>query len=151
MPDANPKPTTRKRKRAKAKAAPAASGKARKPAAAAKRKTTASAKAKAAAAGKASPKRKATSARKATRPADLPREALKSLEDGQRAALDAVRKFAETLDSAMPLRGEGGPRRQEIVDSALEMAERLVQTQYDLLRRIMQSAGKPFGDPRKRG
>jgi hypothetical protein len=37
---------------------------------------------------------------------------LKSLEDGQRAALDAVRKFVDTVEGALPPRGEGAPRRQ---------------------------------------
>ena len=33
-------------------------------------------------------------------------------------------------------------RRQEIVDAAMDMADRLVHTQYDFLRRVVQSAGK---------
>jgi hypothetical protein len=171
MPDTTPKATTRKRKpaKARAKAAPAR-GKARtarKTATTAKRKATATSKAKAGSARKATgAKRKAASKASASAsarggsararrgrgsPAALSRDALRSLEEGQRAALDAVRKFVETVDSALPLRGDGGPRRQEIVDSALEMAERLVQTQYDLLRKVVQSAGRPFGDARKRG
>jgi hypothetical protein len=77
---------------------------------------------------------------------------LRSVEDGQRAALDAVRRFVDTVERALPLPGDGAPRRQqEIVDSALEMADRLVQTQYDLLRKAVRSASRTFGDSVKRG
>jgi flagellar biosynthesis/type III secretory pathway protein FliH len=63
------------------------------------------------------------------------------LEEGQRAAADAVRRFLDTVESTIPRR-DGTLNRQEIVDSALEMAQRLIQTQYDILRRVVQSAGR---------
>ncbi|MDQ6811422.1 MAG: hypothetical protein M3Z95_05950 [Actinomycetota bacterium] len=75
---------------------------------------------------------------------------LKSLEDGQKAAIDAVRKFLDTVDKSLPMRGDGPPKRQEIVDSALEMTDRLVHTQYDFLRKVVHSAGKTLGDSAKR-
>jgi flagellar biosynthesis/type III secretory pathway protein FliH len=134
MPDSTAKPKATKRKPSKARSASkAATGS----------KATARAKAGAS-------KRKAGGARKAStkaRASALPRDALKSLEEGQHAALEAVRKFVETVDNALP--GEGRARRQEIVDSALELAERLVHTEYDLLRRLLQSAGR-LGDTGKR-
>jgi hypothetical protein len=37
---------------------------------------------------------------------------------------------------------EGPSRRQEIIDSALEMADRLVHTQYDFIRKTVDSARK---------
>ncbi len=82
----------------------------------------------------------------------VPRDVLKSVEDGQRAAVDAVRRFIETVDRALPIRESRAThsRRQEIVDSAMEMAERLVQTQYDLLRKAVRSASRTFGDSGKR-
>ena len=67
---------------------------------------------------------------------------LKSLDDGARSAIDAVHKFVETVDRALPPRGEGPSRREEITDSALEMVQRLVHTQSDFLRKIVDSAGK---------
>ena len=73
-----------------------------------------------------------------------------SLEEGQRTAVEAMRKFMDTVDSALPLRVESARNRQEVVDSALEMAERLVQAQYDFLRRVAQSASRTFGDSVKR-
>jgi tRNA(Ser,Leu) C12 N-acetylase TAN1 len=67
---------------------------------------------------------------------------LKSLDDGARSAIDAARKFVETVDRALPLRGEGPSKREEITDSALEMAQRLVRTQSDFLRKVVDSAGR---------
>jgi len=73
---------------------------------------------------------------------------LGSVEEGQRAALDAVRRFMDTVERALPLGNGASRRQQEVVDSAMEMAERLVQSQYDLLRKAVRSASKTFGDRR---
>ena len=80
------------------------------------------------------------------RTTELSEEVLQSVEDGQRAAIEAVRKFVDTVDQALPPHGEGPSRREEIVDSALEMSERLVNTQYDFLRHVVRSAGKSLGE-----
>ena len=37
------------------------------------------------------------------------------------------------------------PRGKEIIDAALEMADRLVHTQYGFLREVVDSAGKALG------
>jgi hypothetical protein len=93
-------------------------------------------------------KPRATSDRepKQTRPVDrtvdLSEEVLRSLESGQRAAIDAVRKFVDTVDKTLPALGERPSRRQEVVDAAMDMADRLVHTQYDFIRDVVQSAGK---------
>ena len=76
------------------------------------------------------------------RTAELSDEILTSLEAGQRAALEAVTKFVDTVDQALPALGERPSRRQEIVDAAMEMADRLVHTQYDFLRKVVRDAGK---------
>jgi hypothetical protein len=85
-------------------------------------------------------KRDARSAAKRT--TELSEDVLQELEDGAQSAIEAVRKFLGTVDEALPLRGEGPSKREEITDSALEMAQRLVHTQYDFLRKVMDSAGK---------
>jgi hypothetical protein len=77
---------------------------------------------------------------------ELSEGVLKSVEDGQRAAIEAVHKFVDTVDRALPPRGKGPSRREEIVDSALEMADRLVHTQYDFLRNVVHSAGKSLSE-----
>jgi len=76
------------------------------------------------------------------RTGELSGEVLKSLESGQRAAIEAVRKFVDTVDEALPALGDRPSRRQKIVDAAMEMADRLVHTQYDFLRKVVQDAGK---------
>ena len=84
-------------------------------------------------------------ARRFERTTDLSDEILKSLESGQRAAIEAVTKFVDTVDQALPALGDRPSRRQEIVDAAMEMADRLVHTQYEFLRKVVQSAGKTLG------
>jgi hypothetical protein len=76
------------------------------------------------------------------RTTNLSEELLDSVEKGQRAAIEAVRKFIDTVDQALPGVGEGPSRRQEIVDAAMDMADRLVHTQYDFIRKVIDSAGK---------
>ena len=76
------------------------------------------------------------------RTSELSDEVLKSLESGQRAAIEAVRKFIDTVDEALPAIGERPSRRQRIIDGAMEMAERLTHTQYTFLRDVVQDAGK---------
>jgi hypothetical protein len=78
----------------------------------------------------------------ADRTTELSEELLRSVEDGQRAAIEAVHRFVDSVDRALPPRGEGPSKRQEIVDPALEMADRLVHAQYDFIRKVVDSAGK---------
>ena len=78
---------------------------------------------------------------------ELSEEVLDSMETGQRAAIDAVRKFVDTVDQSLPLHGEGTSKRQDVIDSAMEMADRLVHTQYDFLRKVVDSAGKALSKP----
>jgi len=89
--------------------------------------------------------KKSTSAQQQTavdRTADLSDEVLKSVESGQRAAIDAVRKFVETVDEALPAIGGRPSRREAVIDAALEMADKLVHTQYDFLRSVVRSADR---------
>jgi hypothetical protein len=76
------------------------------------------------------------------RTAELSDEVLGSLESGQRAAIEAVRKFVDTVDQTLPPHGEAPSRRQEVIDGAMEMADRLVHVQYDFLRKVVADAGK---------
>lgn len=98
------------------------------------------------------PKARATRTPAAARPTSavdrttkLSEEVLESVEKGQRAAIEAVRKFVDTVDQALPALGEGPSRRQEIVDSAMEMADRLVHAQYEFVRKVIDTAGKSLG------
>ncbi|HSD80504.1 MAG TPA: hypothetical protein VLB47_07580 [Solirubrobacteraceae bacterium] len=75
------------------------------------------------------------------RSTELSDDVLKSLEAGQRAAIEAVRKFVDTVDEMLPALGERPSRREQVVDAAMEMADRLVHTQYDFLRKVVESTG----------
>jgi len=77
------------------------------------------------------------------RTTELSDEVLQSVESGERAAIDAVRKFVDTVDEKLPSLGDEHPStRQDIIDAALELSDRLVHTQYDFLRNVVDSAGK---------
>jgi len=85
-------------------------------------------------------KRDARSAAKRT--TELSEDVVRELEDGAESAIEAVRNFLATVDEALPPGGEGPSRREEIADSALEMAQRLVHVQAEFLRKVVDSAGK---------
>lgn len=80
----------------------------------------------------------------ADRPTELSEDVLEEVKAGQQAAIEAVRKFVDAVDKT--LEGAESPsKREEIVDSALDMADQLVQTQYDFLRKVVRSAGNSLG------
>jgi len=99
-------------------------------------------------------KKSTTSQRKAAvdRTADLSADVLKAVEAGQRAAIDAVRKFVDTVDEVIPALGDRPSRRESVIDAALDMADKLVTTQYDFLRSVVRSADRSLtmpGTPKK--
>ena len=81
------------------------------------------------------------------RTSELSDDVLKSLESGSRAAIEAVRKFVDVVDEALPAlpHGERPSRRREIVDAAMDMADRLVKTQSEFLRNVVHSAATTIG------
>ncbi|MGE5281666.1 MAG: hypothetical protein ACM3N0_04955 [Chloroflexota bacterium] len=80
----------------------------------------------------------------ADRPVELSEEVLEELREGQEAAIQAVRNFAKSVDET--LEGHESPSEaEEIVDSALKMADKLVETQYSFLKKVVESAGKSLG------
>ena len=81
----------------------------------------------------------------ADKPTELSEQALKSLRDGEKAALAAVRVVSHALDQVVPFQGEGPLARQKVIDAALEMADKLVQTQYAFLHTAVRSAGQIMG------
>lgn len=161
MPTPAKKPAARKSAAKKAAAKkPAAKSAAKKPTAkaAAARKPAAKKPAAKPAAKKPAAKR-AAGARKAAaatpkavvdRTAGLSDDVLKSLDRGQRAALEAVKKFTETVDEALPSRGSGPSQGEKVVAAALEMAENLVKTQYDFLRTVVKSADRELTGGKKK-
>ena len=72
---------------------------------------------------------------------------LKTVEAGQRAAIEAVRKFVNTVNEALPAIGDRPSRREAVIGAALDMADKLVMTQYDFLRSIVRSADRSLSKP----
>lgn len=81
------------------------------------------------------------------RAAGLSDDVLGSVEAAQRKAIKAVRKFAETVDEAMPSLGEGPSRGETVIGAALDMADNFVTTQYEFLRTVVESADSTLGSP----
>jgi hypothetical protein len=79
------------------------------------------------------------------RTTDLSEQVLEQIKVGQENAIEAVRKFTGSVDGALPPRQDGSSGGQEVIDSALEMSERLVQVQYDFLRNVVRSTGEALG------
>ena len=74
----------------------------------------------------------------------LSEDVLEEIKDGQEAAIQAVRGFVGSVDET--LAGSASPSQvEEIVDSALKMADKLVETQYDFLKKVVHSAGDSVG------
>ena len=63
-------------------------------------------------------------------------------EAGQRAAIEAVRKFVDTVDEVIPALGDRPSRRETLIDAALDMADKLVTTQYEFLRSVVRSVDR---------
>jgi len=79
------------------------------------------------------------------RTAVLSDDVLAEVEQGQRDAIKAVRGFLDTVDKALPPHDHESTRRGEIVGAAMEMADSLVRTQYEFVRKVVRSAGNTLG------
>ena len=68
-------------------------------------------------------------------------EVLDSIQAGQRTAMDAVRKFVDTLDEVTPNLVDESARKK-VLDAALDMVDQLVTVQLEFLRKVIGSAGE---------
>lgn len=94
---------------------------------------------------------RAVTQRRATvdRTAEMFTEVLKAVEDGQRAAIAAVPRFVDTADEVIPALGDRPSRREQVIDSVVHMADKLVTTQCEFLRSVVRSADRSLGTPPK--
>src|SRR5450755_2879856 len=77
------------------------------------------------------------------RSAELSDEVLKSVEESQRAAIDAAGRFVVTVEEALPQEVQGTSEvAKKITESGLETADRLVSTWYDFLRKVIGSTSR---------
>ena len=74
-----------------------------------------------------------------TEPAAQPDNAsrlIESIQDLEQSALEAVRRFVDTVDAQFPDVREDGPRRK-IIDSAFKMTEKMVNASNRLAENIV--------------
>ncbi len=70
---------------------------------------------------------------------------IETVSDTERAALDAVRSFVDTVDGAFPDIGDDAPRRK-IIESAFRMAEQLVGASNQFATNIVKVTERAVGD-----
>ncbi len=70
--------------------------------------------------------------------------------DTEKAALEAVRKFVDTVDGVFPDLTEDGPRRK-IIDSAFRMTEQLVGASNQLATNVVKVTESALGDLERSG
>ena len=75
------------------------------------------------------------------RTARLSNTLLKSFESSERAAIEAVGQFVITMEEAIPTEVTGTTEvAKKVTESGLEMVDQLVETEYDLLRHVVDGA-----------
>jgi len=84
------------------------------------------------------------------RTAELSEQVLEQVKESQESAIEAVRKFMSSVDDALPPDREGQSRRQQVIDSALEMSEKLVHSQYAFLSGVVHSTREALGATSKK-
>jgi hypothetical protein len=68
---------------------------------------------------------------------------LTSVEEGERAAIDAVGQFVITIEEALPQEvASTSDVAKKITESGLAMADRLVHTEYEFLRSVVGTTAK---------
>jgi len=77
------------------------------------------------------------------RTSELSEELFTSLETGERAAIEAVGQFVIAVEEALPQEVAGTAEvAKKITESGLQMADRLIHTQYEFLRKVTDSTAK---------
>ncbi len=70
---------------------------------------------------------------------------IESVRHAEENALEAVRRFVDTVDSVFPDLGQDGPRRR-IIDSAFKMTQELVGTSTELAETILKATSDTLGE-----
>lgn len=64
-------------------------------------------------------------------------DVIDAIESGELAGLEAVRRFVDSVDEALPAPdGVPSPDREKIIDSAFKMVEQLLSVSNDFARNI---------------
>ncbi|MGZ4521600.1 MAG: hypothetical protein ACXVXW_14480 [Mycobacteriaceae bacterium] len=67
-------------------------------------------------------------------------EVLESVRDRQQTVIEAMRKFVDRLDEALPDLGE--ERRKKVLDALVDFAEKLGTTTNDFVAKMVRSASE---------
>lgn len=76
---------------------------------------------------------------------------IESFNDAGNSALEAVRRFLDTVNGVFPDVGADDGPRQKIIDSAFKMTEQLVGTSSHLAERIVKASHDALSEAGKRG
>lgn len=83
------------------------------------------------------------------RTAETADQVLEQLKSGGQSVVGAVRRFVGSVDEALP-GGEDGPSRgHDIVDSALDMTDRIIESGSEAIRGIVRTFGGRSNDARR--
>jgi len=75
---------------------------------------------------------------------------IESVQDAENTALEAVRRFLDTVNGVFPdVVADGGPRKK-IIDSAFKMTEQLVGTTSQLAQRVVNVGQSALSESEKR-
>jgi hypothetical protein len=80
--------------------------------------------------------------------AESARRVIESRGDAAEPALEAVRKFLDTVDGIFPALSQDGPRRK-IIDLAFKMTEQLVGTSTQLAQKIVKATSDVLAQPKR--
>ncbi len=72
-----------------------------------------------------------------------------TIEDAERASLEAVRKFVDTVDGVFPALGDDAPRRK-IIDAAFRMTENLVGASNRLAQNVLDVTEKELSQAERK-
>jgi hypothetical protein len=77
------------------------------------------------------------------RTSELSDQLLTSLETGERTAIEAVGQFVIAIEEALPQEvASTSEVAKKVTESGLQMADRLIHTQYEFLRKVIDSTAK---------
>lgn len=75
-------------------------------------------------------------------PAEATTKVIESVREAAEPALNAVRKFLDTVDGVFPDIGEEGPRRR-VIDAAFKMTEELIGVSTHFAERLVETTRTP--------
>jgi len=82
-----------------------------------------------------------------TEQGDVVERIIESGREAEEFALEAVRKFLDTVNGLFPDVSENGPRRK-IIDSAFQMTEQVVRTWTQAAEKIVKATGEALAEPK---